>query len=209
MTNQLNNPIKYCINCSCELKLGSNWYKSSQKQSSYICKGCQNLRNKKWAVDNPESIKVSEKKYTDAHPKRVKKSKRKWKDKNPDYMKGYWLDYAEHIVAVTCVECGKLSLNTPKNTIYCKSCASKKMMDVRIENHARRRGYDCIELFDNIFPDSISVVGHHISDGFIVYIPISLHQEHLHGSRKQLHRDELQPYVENIYNISYLIKDGD
>lgn len=61
-------------------------------------------------------------------------------------------------------------------------------------------------LFDNPFPDNIPVVGHHISDGFKVYIPKSLHLNHFHGRYKQLHRDELQPYVEGIYDINYVIE---
>lgn len=70
---------------------------------------------------------------------------------------------------------------------------------------ANRRGYDDIQLFDNPFPNDIPVVGHHISDGFVVYIPVELHKKYLHGSRKQLHRNELKPFIEKIYNITYTI----
>lgn len=74
------------------------------------------------------------------------------------------------------------------------------------KHNAKRKGYGDIFLFDNPFDESIPVVGHHISDGFMVYLPESLHINYLHGSKKQLHRDELKPYVESIYNFTYIVE---
>ena len=69
----------------------------------------------------------------------------------------------------------------------------------------KRRGYGNIFLFNNPFPKDIPVVGHHISDGFKVYIPKRLHQNHYAGNNKEKHREDLKSYVENIYNISYIV----
>lgn len=70
------------------------------------------------------------------------------------------------------------------------------------KDSAKRRGYGSIFLFDNPFPEDISVVGHHISDGFEVYLSKSLHMNH-YGKN---HREDLKSYVESIYNITYLIE---
>lgn len=84
---------------------------------------------------------------------------------------------------------------------------SKEGRKVQAKTNARRRGLESVFLFDNPFDKSIPVVGHHISDTFEVYLPRSLHLSHLHGKYRQLHMDELKPYVESIYNISYLVED--
>ena len=139
---QVNNPIKYCIDCECQLIPDDNWPKSQYSIHSYLCKNCINGRIKKWQKANPKSVKVTK-----------KKSNRKSK--------------------------------------------------------AKRKGYGDTELFDNPFPDSIPVVGHHISDGFVVILPRSLHLNHLRGLHKQLHREDLKPYIEGIYDITYIIEEGD
>lgn len=71
---QLNDPIKYCRVCSCELILDDNWSEASQGHSQYICRSCHNKRVNKWRDVNPESRRISVK---------------KWQDANPDYMNEY------------------------------------------------------------------------------------------------------------------------
>lgn len=88
--------------------------------------------------------------------------------------------------------------------------STKGRVTIRRYNAKRKRNLGYIELFDNPFDKDILVVGHHISDAFVVYIPKSLHLNHLHGKYREKHRDELKPYVEEIYDISYIIeKDGE
>ena len=83
----------------------------------------------------------------------------------------------------------------------------EKYRNQNIKSKANRRKLGNTELFNNLFSKNIPVVGHHISDAFIVYIPAKLHLKHLHGKYTKLHREELKPYVESIYNFSYLIED--
>lgn len=197
MKRQKYNLIKYCRDCDCKLVLGMNWTKSKEDRSTYICSSCyaKLMREYRWKV-NPNtgkqqvnnSIKhcrdcdcelIIEKNWTEAsqdhsiylcrdcHNKRMAI----WRDTNPDYNNEY--------------------RQTPKGKVYIR------------KKNAKRRGYDSIELFDNPFEDDIPVVSHHISDGFVVYLPRSLHLSHYTGNDKQKHRGELKPYVEGIYNITY------
>lgn len=78
-----------------------------------------------------------------------------------------------------------------------------------LKHQSKRRGLGSNLLFENPFPKDILVHKHHISSEFVVYIPKSLHGSHLHGKYTQLHMNDLKPYVEGIYNISYIIEDGD
>ena len=81
----------------------------------------------------------------------------------------------------------------------------KKLKDAWTKSSAKRRNLGDIQLFDNPFGKSIQVHKHHISSEFTLYIPASLHNNHLHGKYTQLHREELKPYIEGIYDISYII----
>ena len=197
---QIDNPIKYCIDCGCGLIVGANWTEASQSISQYICKSCRSKRSatwgdthpgysakivREWRIVNPEKNKAIAKKYNQSE--KGKTCRNKWKDANPDYIKEYMKEYMREYM--------KKYRQTPKGK------ESKHKL------RAKRRGYDSIKLFDNPFPEDIQVDMHHISDGFVVYIPRSLHLNHLYGNKKQMHRDELQPYVECIYNISYIIKE--
>lgn len=77
---------------------------------------------------------------------------------------------------------------------------------------AKDKRYRCFGyeiLFDNPFNSDIKVDYHHISDAFVVVLPRSLHRGHTHGKNTKLHREELKPFVESIYDISYIIEVGD
>ena len=84
----INNPIKYCIDCGCELILDINWTESRKNNWQYLCKDCQDKRNRdkvqsgyftkknaKWRGENPEKFKVSSKKYRESIKGKVTKRK--------------------------------------------------------------------------------------------------------------------------------------
>ena len=204
---QMDNSIRYCNTCKCELIVGKNWSEGMKKTSHYTCKECNDKKCKEWRDIHPLYNTIHSKEYADANPERKRESDANWRMNNQDEIKIHRLDYENHTVIVTCIECGKLVITSDSCRKYCEDCASKKNVESRIKAKAKRKGYDSIFLFDNPFPKNILVVGHHISDAFVVYLPRSLHLNHLHGNYKQLHRDELQPYVEGIYNVSYIIEE--
>ena len=129
-----------------------------------------------------------------------------------------WTEYNKRISNYLCKSCDNKRCNAWKkaNPENAKVSARKSYDKYKgtpegklysRKGKARRRGYGLIELFDNPFPKGIPVIGHHISDGFVVYLPRSLHMNHLHGKYKEIHRNELKPYVESVYNITYIIED--
>ena len=89
MKKQINNPIKYCRDCSDELILNKNWTEYRKNHGDYICKSCHNKISKTWSESNPEATKVLVKMWQDTHPKAIKVSKKKFKDSHPDYKKDY------------------------------------------------------------------------------------------------------------------------
>ena len=98
--------------------------------------------------------------------------------------------------------------NLQKELINDKLYRVNNPNDYRLKNakmHDKRRGLGNTLLFDNPFPENIPVVGHHISDGFKVYLPRSLHLNHYAGNNTKRHRDELKSYVEAIYEMTYII----
>ena len=200
------NELKYCYKCQ-EWKTLSEFSKCRTRLDGLDnrCKSCvskyqktpkgkeaQIKAHEKFNLSYPNAVRD----WKIAHPERAKMIQRKgqekfklanpnylkdWRDANPDYMNNY--------------------MQTPKGKGI-KRRSNRKQ-------YAKRKGYDSIELFDNPFQDDIPVVAHHISDAFIVYISENLHINHLHGQNKQLHREELKPFIESIYNFTYIIEEGD
>ena len=184
--------------------------KAEYDKNRYINNRMQIIQNvKNYRVNNLEKARKS---CNESHKRQAKK--------NPGYYHESYLKYGEHTVAVTCIECGKLLLNAHQK--HCNDCVKKhnreiiedwaknypqKQKEILRKSNARRRGYGSIELFNNPFPDDIQVVCHHISDAFVVYLPKSLHINHYTGKDKEKHRDELKPYVEGIYDITYTIEE--
>ena len=200
MINQKHNPIKYCIDCGHELVLDTNWTEASQSISQYICKSCNNKRCATWRDVDPirtkEIQRKASKKFRESE--KGKEYTEKWLDTHPDYKKDWIKAHPESV-----------DYNNNYQKDYRKT---KKGKNVRRKasrkSNAKRKGYDYIELFDNPFQGDIPVVWHHISDAFVIALPRSLHKDHGHGRNVQLHRNELQQYVESIYNITYIIKNG-
>ena len=93
-------------------------------------------------------------------------------------------------------------IHSVSNQKYRKTKNGKLSSSKGCAKRQRNLGYE--ELFNNPFPKDIPVIGHHMSDGFVVYIPKSLHLNH-YGPN---HREELKPYIESIYDISYTILEG-
>ena len=158
---QMNNQIKYCRVCNCELILGSNWAKVRENNSQYICRNCSNKHTTEWGNNNKDKIK------------------------------GY--------------------KQSDKGKARDKRYRGSKKGKVTIAKHdaKRRRELGFELLFDNPFPKNIPVDNHHISDGFVVAIPRSLHSNYLHSDSTKLHREELKPYIESIYNITYILEESD
>lgn len=192
MITQRDKLVKYCNHCNDKLVVGTNWLESQQKVGDYRCKDCKNKIHNDWVMNHQEERKIQR-----------KKANKKWNDKNSEYYKDWKLanpDYDNEYYS------------NHKNSIAKsrkKYRKSKKGIIFKRKRNARYRGLGDVFLFDNPFDDNIPVVGHHISDGFEIYLPESLHINHLHGKYTQLHRDELKPYVESIYNISYILEEGD
>ena len=210
VTTQLNNPIKRCIKCDCELKVGTNWTEYKNIHHDYVCRKCSSKRG----IQN----------YRKLHNSTITLMVQK---NNPiKYCRvcscelntgSNWTIGREKQSMYICNKCELNRTNNwaranPEKRLIsnkkaCKKSYHKNPEDYKARVDTRRRGYGQVILFDNPFPDDIPVVGHHISDGFKVYLPKSLHLNHLHGTNKQLHREELKPYVESIYNINYVIEE--
>lgn len=176
----MNNPINYCRVCNIELVIGINWTESKKARHNYLCRTCDNKKSNSWKHANPNKIKSDSKNYYENNKSSIKvKANARYNSLKGKKVIG---DYRG-------TEKFKVS-----HRLHNRKSQAKRERDL---------GYD--ELFDNPFPKDIPVVGHHISDGFVVYIPRSLHEKHLHGKYKQLHRDELKPIIESLYNFSYII----
>ena len=153
--------------------------------------------SKDWVEANPDYMKDL---YI-VHSVERKNTQSDWRKANPNHHKNWRLDNPDYDKDWRRVNNVRVRQANKK---YHKS--DKGKISVRKSNAKRKRNFDWVELFDNPFSKDIPVVGHHISDGFVVYIPKSLHLNHLHGKYKQLHRDELKPYIEGIYDISYIVE---
>lgn len=77
--------------------------------------------------------------------------------------------------------------------------------ETKARGSAKRRCLGNVVLFNNPFPENVPVDYHHISDAFVVAIPRDLHKKHNHPTNTKLHRDELQPFIEQIYNFTYVV----
>lgn len=88
-----------------------------------------------------------------------------------------------------------------KETILKSGRTTKGRIQSLKHYNKRKRELGFEVLFDNPFPSDIEINWHHISDTFVVALPVSLHTNHLGKN----HREELKPYVESIYDISYII----
>lgn len=123
------------------------------------------------------------------------KKNKDWRIANPEKAKAGYKEQAKK---------RRLMHPNEKRVIDKKYNQSEKGKIADLKHQSKRRGLGYTLLFNNPFPKNILVVGHHISDGFIVYLPKNLHQNH-YGKN---HRKDLKPFVESIYNFSYIIEEG-
>ena len=103
-----------------------------------------------------------------------------WRIKHPNYARNHSKEYRK---------------NNPK---YWDTDAYRK------KNAHRQRNMEWIKLFESIFSDDTEIAYHHISDAFVIPIPKRIHLNNLGKN----HREKLQPIIENLYQISYIIVDG-
>ena len=186
---QIDNLVKHCRVCGCKLILGMNWLKSQYENSNYICRYCHNKKNKDWYKDNPYYMNN----WLKSHPEY---DTNKWRRNNPEKYKASQGQSSNRW--------NKAHVERLKFT-HKRYNQTEKGKIVHRKSLSKRRGLGDTLLFNNPFSKNVSVVEHHISDGFMVYIPKDLHLKHYHGRYTELHRDELKPFIECIYNISYII----
>jgi len=127
-----------------------------------------------YRVKYPDRVKESKKKDRIRNKDRISNTLHQWYLRNKEHVRNYQNNHREQIL------------------LSAKKTKARRKRDL---------GFNI--LFDNPFPDETYVVVHHISDGFVVYLPESLHYNH-YGKN---HREDLKPYVEGIYNISYLVNE--
>lgn len=144
------------------------------------CKKCMNLESKNYRENNPDY----QNNWINNNRDKVNLYSKEWEENNPIKVK-------------------VKNDNWRKNNPYHNKKWRKDNPDIVKGYKAKRRNLGSIFLFENPFPVYIQVDGHHISDGFMVYLPTSLHKSHLGKN----HREELRPYIESIYNITYIIKE--
>ena len=73
--NQKYNPIKYCIDCGCELILGDNWTKFKMEHYRYLCNSCKTKKSNLWL--ETKKGKQASKKY--AQSKKGKATSKKYR----------------------------------------------------------------------------------------------------------------------------------
>ena len=174
-TTQINNKTKYCIDCGCELIVGTNWTEAKQDSSHYICKLCITKRYKVWKVLNLEKYKegnrISGKKYRDRNLATVKLRKQKCRNSNLSKYK-----------------------TTEKN--WKKNNPEKVKKHTKRYKSKRKRDLGWTPLYPNPFEDTVLVDWHHIDDEYVVAIPRDLHR--LYNGYNN-HRDILEFVVIQIY----------
>ena len=173
--------LKTCTKCKTEFPDTNDFFyirneKGCKRRLSTECLNCHNERGKKWAKNNPEKVKECERKRYLKHREKRKLHVKLWNDKHPNAGK---------------IRMKRWRKNHPME-------AKRKSIK---ENTIRARNLGFTLLFDNPFEENIPIDYHHISDAFVVVLPRSLHTSHL----GKTHRDDLKPYVESIYNITYNI----
>ena len=148
---------------------------------------------KKYYQDHKEKAKEVAREFYQEHKENINKRHKKYnqehKGKIETYQKGYHKDYR------------KTHCRNEYNKKYKKDNKDK----VKRYYAKRKRNLGWELLFDNPFPNTIPVEYHHISDAFVVAIPKNLHLNHYHGINTKKHRDELKPFIEKLYDVSYII----
>ena len=200
---QMNNSIKYCRDCDCELVLGDNWTEYSQKYNNYICTICINKKKYAWA---------------EAHPEKVKVSNKKWRDKNTYYRNNHRDDFVKSQIKYKQSKKGKVTEKKYRQSAKYKKIKRKAGEKFKLAHPSyysdwkaahqenikkanrkaknKRRYYGNTELYPNPFTDYVSIRWHHVTDEFIVAIPRDLHE--LYTGWKE-HRELCMNIVNQIY----------
>jgi hypothetical protein len=154
------------------------------------CKKCIAEYNKQYYQENKEKAsEYSKQYYQENKEKRAeydKQYRQENREKKAEYMKQWRQENREKKA-----EYDKQYYQTPNG---------KKANLKQYNKRKRNLGFEII--FDNIFPVSLPVEYHHISEGFVFAIPKFIHKQYYTGCDKQKHRELLMPIVEILYNIS-------
>lgn len=181
---QLNNNVKHCRECNCELIIDTNWIEYRKVNHKYICNKCHSVRNKNDYIKNHTSYK----------PQKIR---------NQD--KFCLTCDTKLTIGINWTEASK-----KRYDYHCRGCTNKKCKSInhidpekrkisRNKSQAkRRRKLNWIPMFGNPFTNSISVRWHHITDAYVVAIPKDLHE--LYGGYKtDKHRELVMNIVKQIY----------
>jgi hypothetical protein len=118
-------------------------------------------------------------------------------------LKNYY-KYKEGKKDEKCQKCNIWIINRSiKNGKICKYCLRKMKLEIEALRNSKHKYGNGVILFEDIFKNT-NIEYHHISDGFIIILPIKIHKKYKKDLYKS-HRDKLKPIIEELYNISYII----
>ncbi len=181
---------KKCSKCK-EIKPLNEFHKDRTRKDGYQyeCKICR----RQYYEEHREELKQQSKQYRDNHREEKKEYARQYWRAHIDKIKKYQDDHKEEIK-----EYNKQYYDNHREEIneyakqYHKSSAGRLAI---ARSSSKFRGLGANLITDIPYHDGEEYVLHHLNDSDIIAIPKDLHISH--GGKN--HRDDLLPFIENLY----------